>query len=103
MAIKQKLTLVTPIGSTFVTVDDWAKVTLPAEEIPLFEAAKKRHDDFMASKAVSVDPENGEIIFADESKKDEANPLNGDIDYLHYWYRYLQVTGITCENSLENI
>lgn len=103
MAIKQTLKLITPVGSTFVTVDQWAKVTLPAEELPLFEAAKKRHDDFISSKAVSVDPHNGETVFADEAKKDEANPFNGDIDYLHYWYRYLQDTGFTCENSVETV
>jgi len=103
MAIKQKLTLTTPVGSTFITVDQWAEVALPAEELPLFGAAKKRHDDFISSKAVSVDPFNGEIVFADEAKKDEANPLNGDMDFLIYWYRYLQDTGITFEITVENI
>ena len=103
MAIKQKLTLTTPVGTTFVTVNEWAKVTLLAEELPLFEAAQQRHNDFIASKANSVDLENGEIVFADESKKNEADPLNGDMDFLIYWYRYLQDTGITVQNTVENI
>ena len=101
MAIKQKLTLVAAPGSNLINLDDWAKASLPEEELPLFEAAKARHNAFVASKAVSVDNDNGEIVFADESKRTEADTLQGDMDFLFYWYRYLQENGITANESTE--
>jgi 5-methylcytosine-specific restriction endonuclease McrBC regulatory subunit McrC len=103
MAIKQKLTLVAAPGSNLINLDDWAKASLPEEEFPLFEAAKARHNAFVASKATSVDHENGEVIFADENKVTEANPLDGDMDFLFYWYRYLQENGITVNQTTETV
>lgn len=103
MAIKEKLVLQAPVGATLITIDEWAAATLAAEELPLFEAAKQRHNDFVASKATSVDHENGEVIFADEAKHSEADPLKGDMDFLFYWYRYLTENGFTVNKTVETI
>lgn len=103
MALKETLTFAAPEGATLVLVDDWAKATLSAEELPLFEAAKQRHDNFIASKATSVDHVEGEVVFADSTKQAEADPLNGDMDFLFYWYRYLTETGVTVNKSVETI
>jgi hypothetical protein len=102
MAIKEKLTLVAPEGQSVVLLDDWARSVLPAEELPLFEAAKQRHDDFISSKASSTDPVAGEAIFDDQTKKDEAS-AGGDMDFLFYWYRYLTENNITVEKSVETV
>jgi hypothetical protein len=102
MAIRERLVLVPQAGATLVLIDQWAAATLPAEELPLFEAAKQRHDDFINSKASSVNLIDGESIFDDETKHDEAQS-GGDMDYLFYWYRYLTETGTTVEKVIETI
>lgn len=103
MAIKEKLVLEAQVGSALITIDEWAAATLSAEQLPLFTAAKQRHNDFIASKAISVDHVEGEVVFADETKQAEANPLDGDMDFLLYWYRYLTENGITVNKTVETI
>lgn len=103
MAIKQKLTLTTPDGSAPIPLHEWIEATLPPEEVPLFYAAQQRHHTFVAAKAVSIDTQTGETVFADQAKKDEANPLDGDMDFLIYWYRYLVATGATVNEATETV
>ena len=97
MAIKEKITVVAPAGVTVVSLYDWAHTVLSQEDLALFLAAEQRHNAFIASKATSVDTENGEVIFADEAKKNEANPLQGDMDFLFFWYRYINDFGYTVD------
>jgi len=101
MAVQQKLVLKVPEGSTYVNLNDWAKLTLPEEEYPLFEAAQTRQTAFVNAKAVSVDFEAGTNTFANESDMESCS--GGDPDFLNYWYRYLVDTGITVEQSVETV
>ena len=103
MAIKQKITVTKSDGSTPIPLHEWVEATLPPEEVPLFYAAQQRHHAFVEAKAVSIDMQTGETIFADEAKKNEANPLSGDMDFLIYWYRYLVATGATVNESTETV
>ncbi len=107
MAVKHTLTLVPAQGATLVLIDDWAKEVLSTEEFAAFEAAKQRHNDFVASKAVSVNMEAGEMIFADEAKLAESQGEDpnfaGDPEFLQIWGRYLIDNGITVEKSVVTV
>jgi hypothetical protein len=107
MAIKHKITLVPAVGASLILIDDWAAAVLSEEELALFQASKQRHNDFVASKALSVDMDAGEMMFADEAKLAESQGVEptyaGDPDFLQYWGRYLIDNGITVEISTETV
>ena len=95
MAIKQIMSLRKQDGTTFPLLHEWIEATLPPDEVPKFYAAADRHNTFVNSKIVSQDGKAGEIIFEDEASLQAYDPKQGDMEFLHYWYRYCKENAIT--------
>jgi hypothetical protein len=102
MAIKHKITITAPAGAPFVSMEEWARQTLPEEEFPLYEAARTRDIALTQATATSIDFDTGETLFENQEKL-EAGINKNDPDFLIYFGRYLMDTGMQVSETTENV
>jgi len=98
--LKQTFNYTVPDGKEFINFDTWAGEYLEQEDYNLWFQACKRQNEIM-DKQQSEDKmtKDGDDYFWDENTIKYEQPC--DQEWLAFWNRYLDETGIAFESILE--
>ena len=97
--VKQTFEFVAKDGGEVVEFHEWAEQSLDTEEYQAWTAAMKKQADVLASANVAADSE-GNMVGSENVVKHEQ-PC--DPEWLVFWERYLEETGIEFSTKLENV
>lgn len=101
MAIRERIVLTKADGGDIIPFGTWAEHWLPADEYAKFLVACKEHNDYVASKATSVNLVEGINLFENSDALQASKSKT--TDFHNYWYHYCTSQGITVEVVHENI
>ena len=101
--VKQTFEYTVPEGKEFIDFDTWAGETLEQEEYNEWYLAQKRQNEIMAAKEADekmVKHGDGSMTWDENTVKYEQ-PC--DPEWLEFWNRYLDETGIKFNSTLEQV
>ena len=97
--VKQTFEFATKDGTDVIEFHEWAEQRLDKDEYQAWTDAMKRQDEVLKSANVVAD-EEGNMIGSENTVKHEQ-PC--DQEWLAFWERYLDETGIEFNTKLEEV
>jgi hypothetical protein len=101
--VKQTFEYIVPEGKEFIDFHEWAGEFLEQEEYNKWYLAQKRQNEIMAAKQADdkmTNNSDGSITWDENTVKYEQP---ADPEWLEFWERYLDETGIEFNSTLEEV